>query len=497
MKTSGRPYQSGLQAQLQTPSSSRPEKPYVYKPRTAAVESYRVDTQAYHSQQNFLHRAAPYSFGTDPRWTPADSSSPKPYTAPSSSSKPPSSMGPMAPPHTQYRPTYTPTTYTPPMPAKPSNPFSSGRARTSQQSPFAKYSYLQKEHNRSPLEYKSPYRPGGGFMNGYQGNIEKHLQQTLFRNRPDSSTPFSNPLPSYGSTMRASYSPSQPSPSPTFSSPSTCGAYTTPTTSQQSPLPTPPKSNASTPSTWEKKDPSQMHPAIRQEYSSMFNHQYQPPRPPPSQFRGPVMQPPAMYNYANPPAQPYTQYQPSQIPQSQAPQYSQSQTRDPPKAHPAGPSPVVEKAGPSPVPQSQYQSPAVTQSGTVPQPQYQPAPAATKPSHPPVPQPQYRPPTPTQPSQLPSSHPQYQAPSAISQPAYPTGLQPSFQSPQAAYQEQKPLYPHQQYFQTHQAGTQPLQTKPVNIQPRDFPDVPVDSTSLIEKMMKNLKKVAPSATSLH
>ena len=209
------------------------------------------------------------------------------------------------------------------------------------------------------------------------------------------------------------------------------------------------------------------------------------------------MQPPAMYNYANPLAQPYTQYQPSQIPQSQAPQYSQSQTRDPPKAHPAGPSPVVEKAGPSPVPQSQYQSPAVTQSGTVPQPQYQPAPAATKPSHPPVPQPQYRPPTPTQPSQLPSSHPQYQAPSAISQPAYPTGLQPSFQSPQAAYQEQKPLYPHQQYFQTHQAGTQPLQTKPVNIQPRDFPDVPVDSTSLIEKMMKNLKKVAPSATSPH
>jgi hypothetical protein len=462
LKTSGRPYQSGLQAQLQTPSSNRPEKPYVYKPRTTAVESYRVDTQAYRSQQNFLHRAAPYSFGTDPRWTPADSSSPKPYTALSSSSKPPSSMGPMTSPHTQFRPTYVPTTYTPPMPAKPSNPFSSGRARTSQPSPFAKYSYLQKEHNRSPLEYKSPYRPGGGFMNGYQGNIEKHLQQTLFRNRPDSSTPFSNPLPSYGSSMRTSYSPSQPSPSPTFSSPSTYGAYTTPTTSQQSPLPTPPKSNASTPSTWEKKDPSQMHPAIRQEYSSMFNHQYQPPRPPPSQFRGPVMQPPAMYNYANSPAQPYTQYQPSQIPQSQAPQYSQSQTRDPPNAHPAGPSPVVQEAGPFPVPQ-----------------------------------PQYQPPTPTQPSQLPSSQTQYQAPSTISQPAHPTGLQPSFQSPQAAYQEQKPLYPHQQYFQTHQAGTQPLQTKPVNIQPRDFPDVPVDSTSLIEKMMKNLKKVAPSATSLH
>jgi hypothetical protein len=204
-----------------------------------------------------------------------------------------------------------------------------------------------------------------------------------------------------------------------------------------------------------------------------------------------------MYNYANSPAQPYTQYQPSQIPQSQAPQCSQSQTRDPPNTHPAGPSPVVQKPDHFSVPQPQYQSPAVTQSGIIPQPQYQPASAATKPSHPPVLQNQYQPPAPTQPSQPPTSQTQYQAPSTISQPAHPTGLQPSFQSPQAAYQEQKPLYPHQQYFQNYQAGTQPLQTKPVNIQPRDFPDVPVDSTSLIEKMMKNLKKVAPSATSPH
>ena len=513
LKTSGRPYQSGLQAQLQTPSSNRPEKPYVYKPRTTAVESYRVDTQAYRSQQTFLHRAAPYSFGTDPRWTPADSSSPKPYTAPSSNSKPPSSMGPMAPPHTQYRPTYAPTTYTPPMPAKPSNPFSSGRARTSQQSPFAKYSYLQKEHNRSPLEYKSPYRPGGGFMNGYQGNIEKHLQQTLFRNRPGSSTPFSNPLPSFGSSMRTSYSPSQPSPSPTFSSPSTYGAYTTPTTSQQSPLPTLPKSNASTPSTWEKKDPSQMHPAIRQEYSSMFNHQYQPPPPaPPSQFRGPVMQPPAMYNYANSPAQPYTQYQPSQIPQSQTPDpptkgneafgpgnrasvdfsaankafgrmagtaWNSSDTYSPVSSTISRDKTIGESARQAELLADFGQkiksrgSISVQKEGDI------------------------QPPTPTQQSQPPTSQTQYQAPSTISQPAHPTGLQPSFQPPQAAYQEQKPLYPHQQYFQNHQAGTQPLQAKPVNIQPRDFPDVPVDSTSLIEKMMKNLKKVAPSATSPH
>jgi hypothetical protein len=488
LKTSGRPYQSGLQAQLQTPTSNRPEKPYVYKPRTTAVESYRVDTQAYRSQQNFLQRSAPYSFGTDPRWTPAESSSPKPQTTPSSSSRPPSSMVPMAPSHTQYRPTYTP-----PVPAKPSNPFSSGRVQNSRTSPFAKYSYLQKEHNRSPLEYKSPYRPGGGFMNGYQGNIEKHLQQTLFRNRAGASTPLSNPLLSYGNSMRPSYSQSQSSPGPSFSSPTTYSAYNTP---QQSPLPTPPKSNASTPSTWEKKDPSQMHPAIRKEYSSIFNHQYQPPRPPPSQFRSPVMQPPAMYNYASSPAQPYTQYQPSQTPQSQAPQYGQSQNQDPPNAHPAGPSPVVQKAEHVcvPQPQHQHQSPAATQLETVSQPQYQPSSASIKPSQPPLSQPQYQPPTPVQQIQPPNSQTHYQAPPAPSQPAHPTVSQPSFQPSQADYQEQKPLYPHQQYFQNHQGGIQPVQARPNNTQPRDFPDVPVDSTSLIEKMMQNLKKVTPSAT---
>jgi hypothetical protein len=66
--------------------------------------------------------------------------------------------------------------------------------------------------------------------------------------------------------------------------------------------------------------------------------------------------------------------------------------------------------------------------------------------------------------------------------------------------QDRPLYPHQQYFQKPevqpQAEAQVLQPLAQPPQPRDFPDVPADSTSIIEKMMQNLKKAAPGPSTI-
>ena len=448
-------------------SSTRPEKPYVYKPRNTG-ETYRVDPQAYRSQQNFLQRSTPYSFGTDPRWRPSDSPTtptaqyssysssttqqpqrpPQPRIAqqasqpqipqqvsqpqiPPQSPQPqipqqvhqaqrPASQSPLAPPAAYWRHPYTPPSYISAMqPPRQNNPFS-GRSHSSRPNPFAKYAYLQKEHNRSPLEYKSPYRPGGGFMNGYQGNLEKHLQQSLFKNRSGSVTSLANPLLSYGSGQRM-YTPSHSSGSPPYSAttPPTIGSYATSGTPKQQPLPTP-ISKPSTPSTWEKKDASQLHPAIRQEYNSMFHNQYQPPRAP--------CQPPPSAPYSSPA---YRMQQPAshQNPLAPPPQYYQPTS---------GASPHT----PFPAPSQAAQQPYPT------------------PSHPQSYQPQYQ------------THSQSHA--------------------QLQYEENKPVYAHQQYFQKPQ--THPPVQASVSVVYNELPDVPADSTSLVERMMMNLRKATSSSS---
>lgn len=421
-------------------SSSRPEKPYVYKPRNSG-EAYRIDPQAYRSQQNFLQRSAPYSFGTDPRWRPADSQAPTPYVSQSSPapSLPPSSTSPMAPPPTGHRP-YTPA-YATPVPPKPNNPFS-GKSQSSRPgfaNPFAKYSYLQKEHNRSPLEYKSPYRPGGGFMNGYEGNVAEHWKKVLFGNRQistvsTSGTPLSNPSLSYSSSSssRTSYSPSQPSPSPSYvpGTPSSYSSYSTPTGYKQPPPPCP-ATNGAAANTWERKDNPQLHPAIRQEYNSMFHNQYQPPqRPPPQQYQGPVMQPPAMYDRQASQLQPPYQPEPQQYIQSGLPRTG-LQSQQHPISHSA-PAQAPQQITPHPVPSA-----------------------------------------------------------AAQQPHIPHAYQPQYQAPQQVHgQENKQLYPHQQYFQNPQVQPPASQSLAQMLKFRDFPDVPVDSSSIIERVMTNLRKAA-------
>ncbi|CAG8982063.1 hypothetical protein HYALB_00008790 [Hymenoscyphus albidus] len=200
---------------------------------------------------------------------------------------------------TQYR-------STPPMAtSKPNNPFGNRPQPQRPSNVFQKYYYLQKEHNRSPSDYKSPYRPGGGFMNGYQGDLMEYTKATLFTgNRPGVSTSQSNATPSYN--MSSSYNGTSHKPSPSLNSsqsPSLDSYGASPATPYSaSPSVKPPMDNSGAsvipPKTWEKKkDSSQLHPAIRREFlHTILNKQTNPlPQPSPTQSRSSVLQPPPLY----------------------------------------------------------------------------------------------------------------------------------------------------------------------------------------------------------
>lgn len=401
-------------------SGSGKDKPYVYKPRVSTYDgnAYRVDQQAYQSQQSFLQNSqqrpqfppqyqnpnsrAPYAFGTDPRWQASESKtagsvtnqasgsswngipsegyqknyvpangnrvapSPTHYSQYPGARQPQASVAPQLSPsmpqfsQSQSRPTSssrpefspsatpqpqegspsaagekysvamtdgiigrapastissntTPSQHRPPIlppggsqrhQSKPSNsssalkyqpaanaqnnqnkaaqiPYSPQAARpnnpfrapqVAKPNVFAKYSYLQKEHNRSPLEYRSPYRPNGGFMNGYQGNLQEHMKQTLF-----SHNQASDPATMYN--RRLSYTSNQQSQSPVYqnASPVPYTSVYAATPSQSPPLQT----------SWDRKDTSPLHPAIRQDYVAVLP-QEQPGRPASSHQQSPA-----------------------------------------------------------------------------------------------------------------------------------------------------------------------------------------------------------------
>lgn len=620
-----RPYQPA------SATSFRPDKPYVYKPRNSA-EMYNVDPKAYRDQQNFLQRstAPAYAFGSDPQYckaeaprsenhsahTPAAKASQTlvgPAVAQARSTMPTATARaagtntprPMPTPQSMYR------TASHSVPPKHMNPFGSRpQPANSRQSPFAKYPYLQKEHNRSPLEYKSPYRPGGGFMNGYQGSLQAHLQQTMFQ--PGSSAMSS--VSSLGSSSKPAYSNQSQSHSGSQQLNSYASnllkGYDSYRTSAHAPssVSAPIRTSVHTaqavqkqpqtsPNTWDKKESSQLHPAIRQEYNKMYS-QYQAPQFPASQPRSSVLQPPAMYHrhgQLQPPYQPavdpqgQARYCPQQAarphPQHQTPQLSktanhpsqstyqpvaaQSNTRLPASQAQYQPSPAAKNfSNHPPGPQQKYHQPspaannsygystprpyqpsqAARQSPTQPptQEQNQPPPVArSSPVDVPTSQQQYQPSTATasspalsassrlpyipspevseSPMSLPISQHQYQQSSAdakpqvrtpqqqyttpvtpISQPQYQphpsaTNGQSHVAHSQAPYQHhtQQPqanqsIYPHQQLFRHPQDQPQAQASMPQGSLVRELPDVPADSTTLVERMMMTLKR-APAA----
>lgn len=615
-------------------NSARPEKPYVYKPRNSG-EMYSIDPKAYNDQQKFLQRSAPapYAFGTDPRYRQADPQRPSgQYTATSNSpvgsmnagaqpsphiatarpapslatSRPQAAISrpatAMAPPRPGSSMPASYPSYRPPQPPapRPMNPFGSRPPSSSlRPNPFAKYSYLQKEHNRSPLEYKSPYRPGGGFMNGYQGSLQAHLQQMMFRqNAGRSSTPTSS-ISALGGTSRTYSNSQSPGSSYSADSPTAYNSYRTAGTPTAAPV-----NNQNWAAAPPKKDNSQLHPAIRQEYNSIVRHQYPSTsqNAPSPQYQGPVLQPPAMYDRTA--TQLQAPYQPFSTPQ-QARYYSQQQPHNP--HHIAQPHPPQQDVAPPQIapfnngyhpgvalptarqavshPQYHSHSSPMTMSSpgqelVSQQQQHNPTEPTRKSTEQPFVSQQHKAPTPVakkSPDQLPFAQQQFQSsPAARKSPDHPVVSQQQFQSqvcarkspidafapqqqgqspavataspapppiphqqtstttstttsdqppvPQQQYQphytsnssepnampfhqqyqshskapsrEGRILYPHQQYFQPPMNQPQGTRSGSVpttpNPQLRAFPDVPADSTTLVERMMMTLKR-APAA----
>ncbi|CCU82438.1 hypothetical protein BGHDH14_bgh05293 [Blumeria hordei DH14] len=100
---------------------------------------------------------------------------------------------------------------------EPVIPLDNGYKPTSILSPFMKYKYLQIEHNKDVRSYKSPYRIGGGFSNGYERTKNSSKNQCLkteTNNMKLSSnypftTPFAGKREILESTVRRNYNPYQ------------------------------------------------------------------------------------------------------------------------------------------------------------------------------------------------------------------------------------------------------------------------------------------------
>jgi len=234
-------------------------------------------------------------------------------------------------------------------------------------------------------------------MNGYEGDLAAHLRQNpdaLFQTRSSSSQLLStpNPLLAYGNNERQSYPPILPPPRTVYTSSSCSSApESSIKLAEHAAILTQQGNKPETP-VWEERNTSQLHPAIRQDYTAMFHHQYQP------------------------------------TPQSSEPALGGSLS-----------STETQKTNWSMLPTNSYQSQRQGQSlAALPTQHYQP--------------------------------PQMQPQTPFAQ-AYPTSEPYSHGTVKP-----QPLYAHQQYFQ-----------KPPPLL-RDVPDVPADSTSLVEQMMANLRK---------
>jgi hypothetical protein len=540
-----------------TPSSlsksSKPDKPYVYKPRSNS-DTYHVDTQAYRSQQTFLKQSAipsmPYTFGSDPSYRQPDARSPvNPYnhgystpqfqhnqtsqaSTPAKTSYSSSSSSILPPPKASY--SYG----NKPVSGKGSTHQSRlSNGNTTFQDPFRKYPYLQREHNKSPLDYKTPYSPNGGFMNGYEGDLKAYLmknpdalfkisRQTMSTVSNYSNSYASNPLlaQSSGQNSQKTYAPILPPPRaytsaalPTYQNNQAAQKQQQSFPQQQVTKPVGNNGNA-----WEKKD-SSLHPAIRQDYggSTMFHTHYAPV----SSING-ASRP--QNNQSVPPRTvKETPIYPPGYSRPQQPQESTGQSQSPPQAQP----------------QSQYSPTCDTsaQSRSSPQSSFAQGlpPKASPPSY----------------AQLAAHQPQGLTQPRISE----TYQSPVIQSPYASsyhanqvqrppqlpsYQDGKPLYAHQQYFHGHDynkpqgsvqqdcqhqkptaapasmqeppaQAQQPAQQAQQSYQPQqaqqpryaqppqeqaqmkhnDIADLPPDSSSLVEQMMANLKRATAGAGS--
>ncbi|KAK4189814.1 hypothetical protein QBC35DRAFT_379288 [Podospora australis] len=85
------------------------------------------------------------------------------------------------PPSRVWDPSADAAAHRPPMTSSSSNPSGSGHVESGvaegqpQVDAYQKYSFFQVNHNRDPVRYRTPYGPGGGFVNGYERNHRAFL----------------------------------------------------------------------------------------------------------------------------------------------------------------------------------------------------------------------------------------------------------------------------------------------------------------------------------
>ncbi|RDW71434.1 hypothetical protein BP6252_07997 [Coleophoma cylindrospora] len=499
------PLHNSLQA------STRPEKPYVYKPRTNS-DSYRVDPQAYRSQQNFLQQSTPnsqpkrpgYSFGTDPRYKHSGVGSHNGFSTFPGSAASHTGTSAITPP-LQYGSSQSPQAPKPfnnPFTGRPLS-FSTPNKHSSKPNPFAKYPYLQVEHNRSPMEYKSPYRPEGGFMNGYQGNLQalgKHFQRTMFTKQTDSTTSSTNTAISTGTYRKDLHGSSQSSSATTYSPYSRQGYQ-----GQASPSPLIGQAfsgkqpaydaylamKAAQKAGQESTNTTPLHPAIRQEYNPLFNQAYQSTQKMPSgqavqalQQRRASDTKKDLSSGSGIGQDPKAMQDSRQILHAPQPRYSGPLAPPQPYAPPYNPGVMQQMSNPPPTNRYPYPYPAVREApvpALTPQPQTCFQPSAQAPPQEPSDQERV-------PNLLMSYHERKKSLQKADEPVW---IPPSLKYQEYTKHEgQQAVAVSEPSSSIQQA---PSQAQDLLAQPRDFPDVPADSTSLIERMMMNLKKAAGSA----
>lgn len=195
-------------------------------------------------------------------------------------SKPPShvsTLGPLAPP-ASYRPPQLSATMPQAAPGSQGTPRVKKAAKEVRTSIFVKYPYLQKEHNRDAGEYKTPYRPGGGFMNGYEGSMKGFEEAARLKIFGPSTgrKPETRILPPMKYMSNPQSRTSTTSPPNQAHNPKAAPVYS----SMPTPSASPTVSNASSvqvQSTWPKKDRTSFHPAIRDQYKTSHQNSCQYP----------------------------------------------------------------------------------------------------------------------------------------------------------------------------------------------------------------------------
>ncbi|KFZ03998.1 hypothetical protein V502_10492 [Pseudogymnoascus sp. VKM F-4520 (FW-2644)] len=322
-------------------ASVKSDKPYVYKPKD---EMYYEDRQVNNSQLPYTQdptqqyrQPQPYPYGTDPRWRPADNRAQNPYVAQAQPRAPavqnhyngfsapnPLQQGnnhtPLAP-HTHSHAAQAKQTHNDSQLQKPAAKSHGHRSSSSSafkfNDVFQKYPYLQKQHNKAPGTYRSPYRQDTlGFCNGYEGDFRKHMEaqmrkdpRLLSQHLMQASSQLASQDKTAGETPRKTYPAILPPSREPYSSPAASyypnGAPSAP--KQQQMLQ--PQITKPTATSWEKKEAG-LHPAIRPEYvsgGSVMQTSYQSavtPQPLPRR-ESPILPP----GYQRPQPQPQPQQQ--------------------------------------------------------------------------------------------------------------------------------------------------------------------------------------------